>query len=284
MKPQEWGHDPLAEDLARHLAGPRRMIWCNMQLGPAGSPRPDVYCLDKSFVRPSPTAYEVKISISDFRADVTAGKWQAYLDYAGAVFFAAPAGLLSVKEIPPMCGLIVRHEVAWRLAKKATPVPRIIAQDALIKLLIDGIEREGPRQRAKHWHDHDHTREFGAKFGSTAARWVADAASVQQDLERAQERQRSILERADKDAAALRERAMLSMPLEWHALLKVLELPAGSDEWAVHRAIADLKRQQRGGEEGVALRQIITMLRRIVQNHEHLEDPKPTCQELEIPA
>lgn len=45
------GHDELAQSLAAHLRGDARMIWCDLQLGPSGSPRPDVYTIDK-FVRP----------------------------------------------------------------------------------------------------------------------------------------------------------------------------------------------------------------------------------------
>lgn len=36
-----WDHNALAEDLAGYLTAPERMVWCDMQLGPAGSPRPD---------------------------------------------------------------------------------------------------------------------------------------------------------------------------------------------------------------------------------------------------
>lgn len=68
-----WMHDALAQDLARHLKAPDTMVWCNLQLGPSGSPRPDVYRMSKSFVRPCPIAYECKISRENFRSDVTSG-------------------------------------------------------------------------------------------------------------------------------------------------------------------------------------------------------------------
>ena len=83
-----WKHNALAKDLADHLLGnPRRLAWLDIQLGPVHSPRPDVYTLDKSYVQPCPTAYEVKVSVQDFRSDVTSGKWQTYLNYAEAVYF-----------------------------------------------------------------------------------------------------------------------------------------------------------------------------------------------------
>src|SRR5262245_7005098 len=93
-------HDALAESLADHVRGPERMVWCDMQLGPGGSPRPDVYAIYKSFVNPAPTAYECKVSTSDFRADVTSGKWKTYLPFASAVYFACEAGLFGKAEVP----------------------------------------------------------------------------------------------------------------------------------------------------------------------------------------
>ena len=75
-------HDELADDLAAHLRADRRMVWTNIQLGPSGSPRPDVYAFFKSYVDPRPMAYECKVSLSDFRADVTAGKWQSYRKFS----------------------------------------------------------------------------------------------------------------------------------------------------------------------------------------------------------
>src|SRR6266571_2431143 len=97
---KQWTHDELAADLAGHLKTPERMCWTDMQLGPAGSPRPDVYCIDKSFVSPFPTAYECKVSVPDFRSDVTSGKWSSYLKFAYRVFFAVPAGLVSKADVP----------------------------------------------------------------------------------------------------------------------------------------------------------------------------------------
>jgi len=84
-KLHNWGHDALAEDLAQHLRSDKRMVWTDMQLGPSGSARPDVFTLDKVYSRPAPTAYECKISRADLRADTTSGKWQKYLQFAGAV-------------------------------------------------------------------------------------------------------------------------------------------------------------------------------------------------------
>lgn len=237
-----------------------------------GSPRPDVYAIYKSYAHPAPTAYECKISVSDFRADVTAAKWRSYLDFAWCVIFAAPAGLLSPAEIPPMCGLIVRHETAWRIAKKPTPCPRPIDQEALLKLLIDGVEREGPRYRAKAWDG----SAFSKKFGSTAARYVADAASIHRDLENAKHQREMILERANKEASEIRARAAADMPQQWRELRLVLGLDPDADTWRVRNVIAALRQAKDGGREAAALRQVLEAMRRLVRNNEGvLEDETP---------
>ncbi|MPV69444.1 hypothetical protein GD429_27290 [Burkholderia sp. BE17] len=138
-----WAHDDLARDLAAHLRGASdRLVWTDMQLGSSGSPRPDVYTVPCSFARFQPVAYECKISVADFRRDVTAGKWTSYLRFAAGVIFAAPAGLLKKEDIPAGCGLIVRGPDGWRSLKGPTlknvdNLPR----DAWIKLIIDGMAR-----------------------------------------------------------------------------------------------------------------------------------------------
>jgi hypothetical protein len=150
MDNKTWGHDELAHDLAEHLRANTEIIaWENMQMGPSGSPRPDVYTMRKSFVRFAPMAYEVKVSVSDFRSDITSGKWQSYLKYAGAVVFAVPAGLINKAAVPVGCGLIVRHESGWRTSKGPT-MQRLetLSHEAWVKLMIDGIDREVKRNRA----------------------------------------------------------------------------------------------------------------------------------------
>jgi hypothetical protein len=133
-----WGHDALAEDLAGYLSSSEVMVWTDMQLGPSGSPRPDVYLLRKSYSKPLPMAFECKISRSDLRSDTTSGKWQSYLKFASGVVFAVPDGLATVADIPAGCGLIVRKAKEWRYARRPTLTRVTVPFDACMKLLIDG--------------------------------------------------------------------------------------------------------------------------------------------------
>lgn len=138
----EWTHDALADDLAGHVGYSNRLTYTDMQLGPSGSPRPDVYCLPTTYSRFCPVAYECKVSVADFRADVTHGKWQTYLPFASAVIFATPAGLIGKQDIPAGCGLMARGPNGWRTVKAPTlrPVENLPLQ-LWQKLLFDGIER-----------------------------------------------------------------------------------------------------------------------------------------------
>ena len=119
----KWTHDALMNDLAAHLRqNTARMIWTDMQIGPSGSQRPDVYALDKTYnpAKFAPIVYEVKVSVADFRSDVTKGKWQGYMQYASGVIFAAPVGLINKSDLPPGCGLMVRGENGWKRLKGPT--------------------------------------------------------------------------------------------------------------------------------------------------------------------
>lgn len=132
-------HDELQENLANHLrSGTDRMVWTNTQLGPVGSPRPDVFTVNKSFSRFASDAYEIKVSVSDLRSDVTSGKWQSYRKFAHRVWFAFPRGMAPLDLIPKECGVILRSDAGWRAARK--PVAQVLdtlPRDAWLKLLMD---------------------------------------------------------------------------------------------------------------------------------------------------
>lgn len=138
-------HDELQDDLATHLRGNTdRMVWCNLQMGPSGSARPDVFTVARSFAKFQADVYEIKISVADLRKDTTSGKWQKYLQFAHRVWFAFPAGLVPHEEVPRQCGIMVRHDKIWRPARK--PVSQHLASlphDAWLKLLMDGTTTPG---------------------------------------------------------------------------------------------------------------------------------------------
>lgn len=165
-------HDELAADLAAHVRGAGEwMTWCDLQLGASGSVRPDVYAIAKTYSRLHAVAYECKISRADFRSDVTKAKWQAYLKYATAVTFAVPAGLIEKAEVPPTCGLIVRHENVWRHVRRPThqPMPEL-PRETWLKLLMDGVHREGARRDERHFSSYAVMRGVAKKWGEEVAK------------------------------------------------------------------------------------------------------------------
>jgi len=64
--------------------------------------RIDALVIKQSWARPLFTAYEVKVSRSDFLND---DKWTEYLPYCHRFYFACPAGLIQRDEVPDPAGL-----------------------------------------------------------------------------------------------------------------------------------------------------------------------------------
>lgn len=181
-------HDGLQEDLAAHLRGSGdRMVWTNLQLGPAGSPRPDVFTINKSYSRFRSDCYEIKVSVSDLRHDVTSGKWQSYLQYGSSVWFAFERGLVPLDLIPKECGVILRGESGWRAARKpVAQALRTLPHDAWMKLLIESnpdgnqLARLSEVRRANTW---DVERIARKKLGDELGELLADTRRAEQILQ-----------------------------------------------------------------------------------------------------
>lgn len=259
-------HDELARSLADSLRTDRVMCWQNMQMGPSGSARPDVYTILKSYVSPSPTTYECKVTRSDFLSDVTSGKWQAYLRFSSAVYFAVPEGLIEKKEVPAHCGLIVRYPSGtWRRQKRAVLSPVTIPEEVLIKLLIDGVEREGPRIRARHWSDSEIGLKINRKFGEKVALAVRDMKAVEYEIEMAKRTGKRIEEDAQDRAKRIREEANVS-PLR-EELCEALGLPKDVDRWGLRNAVAQLREEAKEHPAHTKLKTLTQLLQRALSLH-----------------
>lgn len=268
-----WRHDELAADLAQHLRSDKRMVWADMQLGPSGSPRPDVFTLERSYSRPLPTAYECKISRSDLRSDTTSGKWQKYLAFAGAVIFAVPDGLCTPSDIPAGCGLIVRKAATWRHVRKAIRQTCALPMDACMKLLIDGVGRTAERRlptprKADLWRDNDAIRR---KFGEAVARAARDITAAQTEAAELQEMRRARWARVDAEVAAHRAHMMARAKDEMaefesakRDLIAWLGLDEGSSAHVVRRRMAELKSSCDADARVVRAEQQIEAVRRSV--------------------
>jgi len=274
-----WGHDALAEDLARHLRCAKTMVWQNVQLGPSGSPRPDVYTIDRSFAHPHPRAYEAKVSRADFLADVTTGKWRTYLKFADSVVFAVPAGLVAPAEVPPLAGLIVRGDAGWRTLRRAVPGVVSIPEDALLKLLIDGIEREGCRHRTRAYADAmAGVDRFCQKFGKDAAAWVARRQEAEDAVRNAEYQAERILDDAKRAAERDRKEVERVAPEQWRKLCDVFGLETNASTWTVRDAVHKATATAAGWAQPPALTELRQSLARALQRADDLIEatkPKP---------
>ncbi|MDC6130794.1 hypothetical protein PPH41_23285 [Burkholderia gladioli] len=237
-----------------------------MQLGPAGSPRPDVYSVPCSFARFQPVAYECKISVADFRRDVTAGKWTSYLRFAAGVIFAAPAGLLKKDDIPAGCGLIVRGPDGWRTLKGPTlKNMENLPRDAWVKLIIDGLPREIERQkcqgRAAIVSEWKLTHLLRAKLGDLVADAVRDRLSAEHRLHDATEALKTAAKEAEDERQLIlsrsRERAQRDATLIDEARAKLataLGLRRNADAMVIAQACHEAARRLNADREIQRLR------------------------------
>lgn len=273
-----WKHDELMHDLAGYLRSPDRMVWEDMQLGPSGSPRPDVFTLQKSYSKPVPTAFECKVSRSDLRSDTTSGKWQSYLKYAGSVTFAVPDGLCTVADIPDGCGLIVRKAEVWRYARRPTIQRVQMPFDAVMKLLIDGVERASrnhlPQPRSiTLWAENAAVRK---RFGEAVEKAARDLTVAQNSVANHKDTARYLREQAEQQAKAsadfilrqVREEAATHEATK-RELCEWLDIPPETSAYEVRRRIAAMKASCSADQRVAAVESRLQVARRAIESAAH---------------
>lgn len=111
-----WSHDSLLVDLIGHLRTAEDYVVGEPTWGPAGSVRPDVLRIRKSYTRIDIQVYEVKSNRPDFLAEMRTSKWREYIPRCTRMYFATPlTGVIRDKsEVPEACGWIARSEHGWR--------------------------------------------------------------------------------------------------------------------------------------------------------------------------
>ncbi|MEH5573113.1 MmcB family DNA repair protein [Raoultella ornithinolytica] len=264
----KWTHNTLAHDLAEHLRqNTSRKVWEDMQLGPSGTARPDVYALPHSYSKFCPVAYEVKVSVDDFRADVTHGKFTKYFMYASAVVFAVPEGMLKKTDIPEGCGLMIRKESGWHTLKGPTirPIDNI-PRDAWIKLVMDGVRREGERirltARSGSIYDTEQClrKRHGDKIAQLVTRAYQSAEMLQSAIEQQEARRKSVHEQTEDESRRRREereRREEYLSSSQTELAVTLGLSADATVYQLINAINSASRRLAQDSEIRRLRQII---------------------------
>lgn len=242
-------HNELAQDLAEHIRRKSgRLVWMDMQLGPSGSPRPDVYSIEPSFAKFRPIAYEIKVSVADYRRDVTTGKWQSYLPYSSGIVFAVPLGLIEKKDLPQGCGLMVRSQAGWTTLKAPTLNPIMtLPHEAWCKLLIDGIGREVARWRNEAMPEICDAwmarRSIGKKLGEDVRRLLDERGWAESRFKEETQKLKEASEGASAKALEFEKKAMEQARLEASKvdgirleLAVALGLPADSTVRAIQNA------------------------------------------------
>ncbi|WP_354692693.1 MmcB family DNA repair protein [Phytobacter sp. RSE-02] len=267
----KWGHNELAHDLAEHLRqNTARICWEDMQLGPSGTCRPDVYSMAHSYSKFCPVVYEVKVSVSDFRADVTAGKYTKYFKYAGGVVFAVPEGLLKKSDIPEGCGLMIRKESGWHTLKGPT-MRQIdnLPRDAWMKLLMDGVTRQVERTQIKsraintYFVDQKLMKTHGAEIADLVCRALRSKERLEQEIKARDELLKEVRKESQEEIDRRRKRREESEERLTDAqqdLAKALGLEPNAPMYMLTRTLWEATRRLTGDEEIQRLRGVLTRL------------------------
>lgn len=284
MTARGWRHDDLARDLGEHLVSiSGRLAFLNMQLGPSGSPRPDVYSIAPSYVRPNPIAYEIKVTRSDFMSDTGSGKWMAYTKFASGVVFAVPRGLVDKTQVPNGCGLMIRGENGWTTLRRPTLARIQIPNDALLKLLFDSdrarVKHEARPRSADEWRAADAARKRVGKWvASIIADQMAAKASlnrVEEDIKRARATLKKMDELAQERSRAIEARGRELAEEAWRSLENTAGLPRGSSHHKVLGRIRELRHRVEANSEVAHLARCIEDIRRALERAAppQLEEP-----------
>lgn len=256
-----WHHDELAADLASHLIRDgKAFAWLNIEVPGCDAGRPDVLSFPRwQYNAPRLLAFEVKVSVADLNRDLEAGKWSKYLGACGSVTFAMPSGLVKAADLPPGFGVMFRSSTGWRTQRKAPVVDKLATPAAMAKLLSSrpfrpqggrAFDIRGYREmQILSQCEARAVAAFGARFGASAARYVAAHAKGEDPAAR------SIKDAQDKVATYNEHLGRIYAELA--ELCEVLGLPAGSDIYAIRGAVKKLaERLTLEGEAAALYRQL----------------------------
>jgi hypothetical protein len=96
--------------------------------------RMDAWVMNRSWANACVTAYEIKVSRSDFLND---NKWNAYLKLCNSFYFVCPQGLIDVDELPADVGLIHVSATGTRLfTKKKAPVRQVQIPEEVFRYIL----------------------------------------------------------------------------------------------------------------------------------------------------
>ena len=96
--------------------------------------RMDAWVMNRSWANACITAYEVKVSRSDFLAD---NKWTDYLPLCNCFYFVCPTELIALEEVPAGTGLIYVSKTGTRLfTKRKAPRREVEIPESLWRYVL----------------------------------------------------------------------------------------------------------------------------------------------------
>ena len=247
-----WNHDGLASDLASHLRSDGKWItWLNFSPTGAGGSRPDILALRRfNYSSPEMVSFEIKISVSDLRSDLTSGKWQKYLDFSQAVTFAMPHGLCKAGDIPEQAGVMFRSERGWRMHRRPTlntmkDIP-IQAWLRLVNTRPNFSHYSGDPESSEHEYHAKHIERniyrkikesIGKRYGKDIAELLNNPERARDIINDAKNRADIIIEVARKDI----EKQKLDAQHSLRDIKKILSLPEDANYADISRSIRCLR-------------------------------------------
>lgn len=139
-------HHDLAERLADWLRDLGRVTWTNVEFkveledGGRRPVRPDVFSLARTLTpeRINPTVHEVKVSRSDFLADLAnPEKRGGYATFSEVLYYAAPEGIIDPTELPAGIGLVVETTSGdFKVVRKPKRRPIVIGTCHFMNLIL----------------------------------------------------------------------------------------------------------------------------------------------------
>lgn len=204
--------------------------------------RMDAWVMPRSWSHPAITAYEVKVSRSDFLGDE---KWRKYLDLCNYFYFATAPGIISLDELPAHVGLIEASQNGGRLFTKRKAVHRDIPEPSTVFRYVlmcrTAIRGESTATgRREHWEQWLKTREVDNHFGAFLSKAIRE--TIEREIEKVRRENRDLKSQMEGYAEHLKTLDQMGLSRNassWAFDNKLEELRAGLSQHDL-RAIEDV--------------------------------------------
>lgn len=157
----------------------------------------------------------------------------------------------------------MRKNGNWRVAKKPVLSPVVIPQSTMLKLLIDGVEREGPIYRRRVWSESVVYQKLYENLGETVVRVIKDRLAVEREIETCRHQAGRIVENARSCA----EKYQAEYKRIQDELCNVLGVPTGTNYFALRSAVRELN----GSKEDAGLKDLTRAVQQAVENYGYKE-------------